>query len=335
MLQIKANSHHINIPHYLEYIYTVCPNKCSPRKEPNMPTDNDLLHKFIFDNTDIRGEIVTLNHSLDEMLTNQSYHDSVKQLLGEFIAAVALLSSTLKFDGILTLQARGDGPLKLIMAEASNQGPNNKKQLRGIAKLHETSEDDIDSLISNSGLPNLIGKGVLSITIDPTKGNRYQGIVPLEEPSLADCLQQYFAQSEQLPTRLWLASDGKTATGLLLQQLPQQEADHQTNQQAWNNRVQLANTITLEELLTLGHGELLTRLFHEEGVRIFDPIPFSFGCSCSKERSSRALKHLGRADAEALLAEQGSIIVNCEFCGFEYQYNKDDINALFGPKTTH
>ncbi len=302
-----------------------------------MPIDNDLLHKFIFDNTDIRGEIVTLNQSLDDMLTNQSYHDSVKQLLGEFIAAVALLSSTLKFEGILTLQARGDGPLQFIMAEASNQGPNHKKQLRGIAKLNDANPDDsnIDDIFSNSGLPNLIGKGVLSITIDPTKGNRYQGIVPLEEPSLADCLQQYFEQSEQLPTRLWLASNGKTATGLLLQQLPQQEADHQTNQEAWSNRVQLANTTTLEELLTLSHSELLTRLFHEEGVRIFEPIPFSFGCSCSKDRSSRALKHLGQADAEALLVEQGVIIVNCEFCGFEYQYNKDDIDTLFGPKTTH
>lgn len=302
-----------------------------------MSIDNDLLHKFIFDNTDIRGEIVTLHQSLDDMLANQSYHDSVKRLLGEFIAAAALLSSTLKFDGTLTLQARGDGPLQLIMAEASNQGSNHKKQLRGIAKLNDSSPDDsnIDNLVSYTGLPNLIGKGVLTITIDPTKGNRYQGIVPLEEPSLADCLQQYFAQSEQLPTRLWLASDGKTATGLLLQQLPQQEADHQVNQDAWSNRVQLANTTTLEELLTLSHGELLTRLFHEEGVRVFEPIPFSFGCSCSKERSSQALKHIGKADAEALLAEQGTIIVNCEFCGFEYQYHKDDIDALFGPKTTH
>ncbi|MFT7491687.1 MAG: molecular chaperone Hsp33 [Pseudohongiellaceae bacterium] len=296
-------------------------------------TDNDLLHKFIFDDTDLRGEIVTLNDSLDEMLANQAYPTSVKQLLGEFMAAVALLSSTLKFDGILTLQARGDGPLPLIMAEVSNSAANSNKQLRCVAKLAEANEGK--ELLLNSGLPNLIGKGILSIIIDPTKGNRYQGIVPLEEPCLADCLQHYFAQSEQLPTRLWLASDGTTATGLMLQQLPQQEADTETNQQAWINRIQLANTITENELLSLPHELLLTRLFHEEGVRIFEPTGFDFNCSCSKERSSSALKHLGQADAEALLEEQGTIIINCEFCGFEYRYDTCDISELFGPDVSH
>ena len=299
-------------------------------------TDNDLLHKFIFDNTDIRGEIVTFNNSLDEMLISQSYPASVKQLLGEFMAAVALLSSTLKFDGILTLQARGDGPLPLIMAEVSNSAANSNKQLRCVAKLSTSSDrDDINELLLNSGLPNLIGKGILSIIIDPAKGNRYQGIVPLEEPCLADCLQHYFAQSEQLPTRLWLASDGSTATGLMLQQLPQQEAAAEINQQAWGNRIQLANTITENELLSLPHELLLTRLFHEEGVRIFEPVGFDFNCSCSKERSSSALKHLGQADADALLEEKGTIIINCEFCGFEYSYDAADIDELFGPDITH
>jgi molecular chaperone Hsp33 len=305
-----------------------------------MPTDdiadNDLLHNFIFDNTDIRGKIVTLNNSLHDMLASQTYPASVKQLLGEFMAAVALLSSTLKFDGVLTLQARGDGPLPLIMAEASNTKANPTKQLRGIAKLAASADgDDINELLSQSGMPNLIGKGVLSIIIDPTKGNRYQGIVPLEEPCLADCLQHYFALSEQLPTRLWLASNGSTATGLMLQQLPQQESDAETNQQAWINRIQLANTITEEELLTLAHQQLLTRLFHEEGVRIFEPKGFNFACSCSKERSSRALKHLGLEDAKALLEEQSIILINCEFCGFEYRYDATDIDELFGPNITH
>jgi molecular chaperone Hsp33 len=299
-------------------------------------TDNNLLHRFIFDHTDIRGEIVTLNNSLDEMLANQSYPAPVKQLLGEFMAAVALLSSTLKFDGILTLQARGDGPLPLIMAEVSNSSANSHKQLRCVAKLAESSDaDEISELLLRSGLPNLIGKGILSIIIDPSKGNRYQGIVPLEEPCLADCLQHYFAQSEQLPTRLWLASDGTTATGLMLQELPQQEADAETNQQAWINRIQLANTITEDELLSLPHELLLTRLFHEEGVRLFEPAGFDFSCSCSKERSSSALKYLGKADADALLEEQGTIIINCEFCGFEYRYVAADIEDLFGRDITH
>jgi len=289
-----------------------------------MPNDNDLLHRFIFDNTDIRGEIITLQDSIGEMQKGKVYPTHIQPLLGEFMAAVALLSSSLKFDGLLTLQARGDGPAPLIVAEA-----NNNKKLRGIIKMND------DLPILGTDLPSLVGKGVLSITIDPAKGNRYQGIVPLDRPSLADCLEHYFEQSEQLPTRLWLASDGKVASGLLLQQLPQQLNDQNTNKEAWTNRVQLANTITAEELLSLDHKHVLTRLFHEEGVRFFEPQAFSFDCSCSKQRSSGALQHLGQADAELLLLEQGIISVDCEFCGFQYTYDKQDLEAIFTPKTQH
>ncbi len=289
-----------------------------------MPSDNDLLHRFIFDNTDIRGEIVTLGDSISEMTANQTYPAGVQQLLGEFMAATALLSSTLKFDGILTLQARGDGPIPLLVAEA-----NHNRQLRGIVKLQDTDVPDA------SDLPALIGQGVLAITIDPDQGNRYQGIVPLEGPSLADCLEGYFEQSEQLPTRLWLASDGTKASGLLLQKLPQQETSEETNQAAWVNRVQLANTITAEELLNLDHEHMLTRLFHEEGVRLYEPLQLAFGCSCSKERSSKALRHLGKEDAEQLAREEGIINVECEFCGFQYTYDMNDIQAIFSPETRH
>ncbi|MGH1440081.1 MAG: Hsp33 family molecular chaperone HslO [Cellvibrionaceae bacterium] len=289
-----------------------------------MPNDNDLLHRFIFDNTDIRGEIITLETSLGEIQKGKTYPANIQPLLGEFMAAVALLSSTLKFDGLLTLQARGDGPAPLIMAEADHN-----KRLRGIIKTN----DDVP--MKGDDLPSLIGKGVLSITIDPDQGNRYQGIVPLDAPSLSDCLEHYFEQSEQLPTRIWLVSNGDTASGLLLQQLPQQTADEQTNRAAWENRVQLANTITAEELLTLDHKHVLTRLFHEEGVRFYEPSEFAFGCSCSKQRSSRALQHLGKEDAEQLLLEQGIISVDCEFCGFQYTYDKQDLESLFAPKTQH
>lgn len=286
--------------------------------------DNDLLHRFIFDNTDIRGEIITLQRSLSEMQKGKTYPSHIRPLLGEFMAAVALLSSTLKFDGLLTLQARGDGPAPLIVAEVDHN-----KKLRGVIKINDNAP------ILGTDLPSLIGKGVLSITIDPDKGNRYQGIVPLDAPSLADCVEHYFEQSEQLPTRLWLVSDGKTASGLLLQQLPQQLSDQQTNKEAWENRVQLANTITAEELLSLDHKHVLTRLFHEEGVRFYEPQVFTFGCSCSKQRSSRALQHLGKVDAEALIIEQGIISVDCEFCGFQYTYDKQDLKAIFAPKTQH
>lgn len=294
-----------------------------------MPIDNDQLHRFIFDDTDIRGEIITLHDSLRQLLENKRYPDAIKPVLGEFMAAAALLSTTLKFDGLLTLQARGDGYIPLIMAETEHNNHNNKK-LRGIVKINESL-----SIPEASSLPAMIGQGVLSITIDPDHGKRYQGIVPLDAPSLADCLEHYFSQSEQLPTRLWLTSDGNTASGLLLQQLPQQLADPELNQFTWENRVQLANTITGEELLSLNHQDILTRLFHEEGVRCFEPSHFSFGCRCSKERSSNALVHLGKEDVQQLLLEQGLIVINCEFCGFEYSYDHKDIEEIFSPKTQH
>ena len=291
-----------------------------------MPADNDLLHRFVFDDTDIRGEIVTLQDSIKTLFAPQSYPLLLRSLMGEFIRAAALLASTLKFDGLLTLQARGQGLVPLIMAEVDHN-----KRLRGIIKI-----SDPDQPLPVNNLPTLMGKGsVLSITIDPDQGQRYQGIVPLDAPSLADCLEHYFEQSEQLPTRIWLTSDGNTASGLLLQRLPQQLASESSNTEAWENRVQLANTSTSEELLTLDHQQLLTRLFHEEGVRCYEPIKFAFGCSCSKQRSSRALQQLGQEDAEQLLREQGVITLDCQFCGFQYRYDQKDIAALFAPQTRH
>lgn len=289
-----------------------------------MTIDNDLLHRFIFDGTDIRGEIITLNNCLNEMQKVRQYPKPIQALLGEFMAAVALMSNTLKFDGVIALQAQGDGVVPLIMTEA-----NHNKKLRGIVKISDqTTQTDLP-------LPSLLGKGVLTITIDPDQGNRYQGIIPLESPTLGDCLEDYFNQSEQLPTKLWLVSDGNTASGLLLQQLPQQVANQEDNTRAWENRIQLANTITREELLSLDHKSVLTRLFHEDGVRFFDPTPFTFSCSCSKVRSSQALKYLGHKDAKELLLEQGVISVDCEFCGFQYTYDKNDVETIFSPKTRH
>lgn len=295
-----------------------------------MAADNDLMHRFIFDDTDIRGEIVTLQDSLDELFARRSYPVFVQNILSEFVAAAALLSSTLKFDGLLTLQARGNGQLPLIMAEVDHN-----KRLRGIATVESEAEP------ATLSLPDLVGAGgTLAITIDPDQGNRYQGrryqgIVPLDAPSLAECLEHYFMQSEQLPTRIWLASRDTSASGLLLQRLPQQTADEVTNANAWNNRVQLANTITADELIGLPHQQLLMRLFHEEGVRCFEPSTLQYHCSCSKQRSSRALQHLGQEDAEALVLEQGIITVDCQFCGYQYTYDQEDVKAIFSPKTWH
>lgn len=291
---------------------------------PDTTVVSDHLQRFIFDDTDIRGEIVGLDKTTQRIYENHHYPSSIRRLLGEFIAATSLLSRTLKFSGILTLQARGDGDLPLIMAEISHQ-----KKIRAIAQYNEKID------LSGRSLSDLLGQGVLSIIIDPDNGERYQGIVALEGETLAEYLESYFQQSEQLPTKVWLSSDDNRASGLLLQRLPQQIASQEANDDTWETQAHLASTITDDELLNLPRETLLTRLFGELGVRAFEPEAIQFGCRCSKARSSTALKHLERQELEGILEEEGSITVDCHFCGHQYHYDRKDIDPLFAPATQH
>jgi molecular chaperone Hsp33 len=286
---------------------------------------NDLLHRFIFDDCDIRGEIVTLGDSYREVLANNPYPSAIQQLLGEFMAATSLLSSTLKFDGMIILQARGDGPISTIMAECSNH-----QTLRAIVRLNP--DVALDPAVGEQGsIKQLLGAGVLAITIEPKKGERYQGIVPMDSENLAGCLEHYFYQSEQLKTRLWFAADREFASGLLLQALPQQlNTDLETNTEHWETLCALSDTITAEELLTLEHQDLLYRLFHEEAVRVFDPSTLHFACSCSRERTASALLSLGRDEVEELLVEQGNIEIDCQFCNQHYEFDAADVRDLLG-----
>ncbi|TQV77601.1 Hsp33 family molecular chaperone HslO [Exilibacterium tricleocarpae] len=295
-----------------------------------MPS-RDQMHRFLFDHTDIRGEVVTLEHSLREVLNHNPLPTVVQNLLGQFLAAASLLSSTLKFDGILTLQARGEGPVSLLMAECTHH-----QNLRGIARLAADDGDLAD--LDTANIRQLLGKGVLAITIDPEQGERYQGIVPLDSDSLAGCLEHYFYQSEQLDTRLWLAADGQRASGLLLQALPRQvNASEEDNRRHWETACHLAGTVTTGELLELDHGDLLYRLFNEEQVRLFAPAPVRFACSCSPQRSANALKALGEAEARRILAERQAITIDCQFCNQRYRFGPPEVETLFGdqPRTLH
>lgn len=293
-------------------------------------SSTDQMQRFLFDNTDIRGEIVSLGDSYAEVLANNSYAPVVQTLLGEFIAAVSLLSSTLKFEGRLTLQARGDGPVPLIVAEC-----NHHKELRAVA----SPSDDVEwDSFAGKGIQSLIGQGMLCIIIEPDKGQRYQGVVPLDSDTLAGCLEHYFEQSEQLPTRLWFAADIELerASGLLLQALPKQiNSNPEDNQNCWETTTALADTVKDEELLNLPHEELLYRLFNEETVRLFDPVAIRFQCSCSFDRSAQALVSLGHTEVEQMLQELGTIEIDCQFCNQEYHFSDKDIAELFPAKNLH
>jgi molecular chaperone Hsp33 len=278
---------------------------------------SDSILRFIFDATDIRGEWVQLDQSYREALTHHHYPPAVRRLTGEFLAAVSLLGATLKFDGSIILQARSDGEIPLIMAEA-----NSRQELRAIVHGAEqaVSEDFL----------GLLGAGTLSITIDPTGGQRYQGIVPLDGDSLAACLESYFRQSEQLPTRIWLAADGARAGGLFLQELPSTGAVEERAAQ-WQHLNALAATVTAEELMQLPGEVLLHRLFHQEQMRVLRREAVQFRCSCSRSRTENMLISLGRDELEQILAEEGEIAVNCEFCNQLYRFEPAEIAALFEP----
>lgn len=289
--------------------------------------DNDLLHRFVFEECDVRGEIVTLGDSYREVMNNNPYPDGVRELLGECLTAVALLSSTLKFEGLISLQAQGNGPVSMVMAECTHH-----RNLRAIVRLRDPEDRP-----AGRGLGELLGKGIMAITIEPERGERYQGVVPMESDSLAQCLEHYFHQSEQLKTRLWFAPAADRSSGLLLQALPASErADEDSNRDHWETLGTLAETVTDEELLELPHDQLLYRLFNEYRLRLFDPAPLRFACHCSRERSANALLSLGRDEVEQLLVEQGGkISIDCQFCNQHYAFGAEDVRELLGDSTLH
>ncbi len=285
--------------------------------------DRDCLHRFVFDEHNVRGELVHLNTSFEAALANHPYDAASRRVLGHALGAVALLTSMLKFDGTLTLQLQSDGALRLLVAQCTNA-----LALRGLVHMDEGVD-------AKAGIGGIAQDGRLVITIDPDKGQRYQGIVPLEGDTVAACLEQYFARSEQLPTRLWLVSDQSSVVGMMLQKLPDQavadeaKAQPAPDRDAWNRLSTLAETITRDELLTLDNISILHRLFHEEDVRLFDRDPVSFRCSCARERVAQALRGLGAEEVNDILREHGGVTTTCEFCNKRYEFDGVDVAALF------
>ena len=276
-------------------------------------SDDSAVRRFLFEGADLRGEIVRVDGALGEVLANHQYAPGVRELLGEFLAAAVLLTTTLKFDGRLTLQARSSGQVPLIMAECTST-----LSVRAIARGAQEA--------TASRFAELLGDGQLAITVEPERGRRYQGIVPLAGDSLAASLDAYFEQSEQLHTRVWLASDGGRAAGLLLQQLPVQLVpDPLERQGQWEHACALAATVEQRELLTLDAAELLYRLYHEDRLRLYDPQPVRFLCSCSRERSRQALRTLGEAEIRDILREQGAVTMDCEFCNQQYVFEASEL----------
>lgn len=276
--------------------------------------EHDSLNRFLFEHLPVRGELVRLDATWREVLQRYDYPPRIRELLGQTMAATALLAATIKFQGRITVQMDGDGPVRMLVVQC-----NEDFHLRGLAHGPEHGGDPGDD-------ESLVGRARLVITIEPeAQSERYQGVVEVDGDEIAGAVETYFARSEQLPTRLWLAADGESAAGMLLQNVPGPSEDAD----GWPRTVQLADTVSAAELQRLPATQLLRRLFHEEDLRLFEARPVSFRCSCSRARIESVLLAMGRDEAEQILAEEGSVRVTCEFCNRRYELDAVDVAQLF------
>jgi molecular chaperone Hsp33 len=297
-------------------------------------TNRDTLQKFIFDNAAVRGELVEISDTWREIQARHAYPKAVRSVLGEMVAAGALLSANLKFNGSIVMQIHGDGPVRLLVVECDAD-----LRMRATAKL--APDVEIADDVTLSDMFNANGKGRFVITLDPADkvpGQQpYQGVVPLDGDDMATVIENYMLRSEQMDTRLWLAADDKVARGLLLQKLPRHSGkDDQVKQaseaedlETWNRAAMLGQTVKREELLSTDISTLLHRLFWEETIRVFDPVHPQFHCSCNREKVGNMLKMLGQEEVESALAELGELGINCDFCGKHYAFDKVDCAQLF------
>ena len=284
----------------------------------------DIRQRFFIEHSPVRGEVVHLDNALNTILKQRDYPKAIQLLLGELLVGSALLSSTLKIKGRLSLQIQGTGLLKWAMAECNHLG-----EVRALAEW----QDDAILLEADNGDVALstLKDGVLFINIEPDKGERYQGIVPLEATSLADCLTQYYDLSAQIPTRINLACDGVQAGGLLIQLLPRNDEEQtRMDEDLWPRLTLLTSTLKPEELIYLPSEEILYRLYNEEEVRLPEADQLSFNCTCSRERCEQALLQIGQDSVQELLTEHSEIKMDCQFCNTEYRFGTQEALGLFG-----
>ncbi|MGS0743015.1 Hsp33 family molecular chaperone HslO [Glaciimonas sp. GG7] len=294
-----------------------------------MDINSDNLQKFMIENASVRGELVELSHTWQQVLAHRTYPSAITRLLGEMLAAAALLSANLKFNGVIVMQIHGDGPVRLLVVECDA-----RLQMRATAKL--APEAVVEDNATLEQLVNLNGQGRFAITLDPQDkmpGQQpYQGIVPLDGDNVAEVIENYMLRSEQLDTKLWLAADAQVSRGLLLQKLPHHggtTVDIVDPLESWNRIAMLGATLRPAEMLSTDIQTLLRRLFWEETVRIFEPQHPSFVCTCSREKVGNMLQMLGQKEVDEAIAEMGKLSVDCDFCGQHYAFDKVDCAHLF------
>ena len=272
------------------------------------------VQNFVFEDVGIRGSLVRLEETWRDVIAEHDYPDNVRRLLGEGVAATVLMTTGLKGSPKVSLQLQGDGPLRLLLIQCSGE-----LQVRGMAQWREASKDKA-----------LLGEGRLAVNLDAGgPGRIFQGIVPLVSNEIDGCLEAYFRQSEQLPTRLVLRTTEERVAGLILQALPQNDPSDETFETA----VAMAGTVSAEELSELPAKRLLPRLFEGFAIRLFKARPVSHDCRCSPTHLAGVVRMLGAEELDDLLAERGEVELTCEFCNRVFQYDETDIQTILSGHT--
>ncbi|GLT13106.1 Hsp33 family molecular chaperone HslO [Vibrio algivorus] len=277
---------------------------------------NNLLHRYLFEDLSVRGELVQLDTAYQQIIANKDYPQPLQNLLGELLVATSLLTATLKFEGSITLQLQGDGPVSLVVINGDHD-----QKMRGVARWEGQVSD-------GANLHQMIGKGHLVITISPDKGERYQGVVGLEGDTLSEVLESYFERSEQLKTRLWFRTgehDGQAhAAGMLLQIMP----DGTGSADDFEHLEKLTETIKNEELFSLEANDVLYRLYNQEKVQLFEAQPVEFFCGCSRERSAGAIATVAKEELDDILKTEGEVALHCDYCGSTYSFDAAQVDQI-------
>ncbi|MGF1560843.1 MAG: Hsp33 family molecular chaperone HslO [Geminicoccaceae bacterium] len=295
-------------------------------------TADDLSLPFQLESTGLRGRIVRMGDSIDAILGAHDYPEPVSRRLAELLVLAATLSGNLKFNGRFSLQARGNGPVSMLLADCTHDG-----RMRGYARF---DAEKVDALEDTSAVPDLLGAGYLVLAVDQgPERDQYQGMVELAGESLKDCMLAYFRRSEQVQTGLTVAvertGEGWRGGGILVQRMPDPSATPERDAiEDWRRTMMLLGSATANEVLAPGLSaeRLLFRLFHEEGVRVYERLDLSFGCRCNEKRVRDMLAMFSPAELDDMRLEDGSIAVTCEFCGAGYTFNEAEIDALRATK---
>lgn len=289
----------------------------------------DELHRYLLNAANVRGEVVRLESSLQQIVHSYEYPVQIQRLLSEMAAATCLLTAILKFEGEIGLQIQSKGPVSYAVINATHD-----YTMRGVARWDETLATMPETF------QGLLEQAVLVITITPAEGERYQGVVALDKPTLAECLEDYFAQSEQLATKVTLMTDLKDtanarAAGILLQVLPTQASKTDVAQDTdFEHICKLTETLTEEEMFSLPINDILYRLYHQEEVEVFPAHPVTFACTCSKQRSAEALRNVQKEELLQIIEEEGAIKMNCQYCHAEYNFDSVDVEAIHADQFT-